>query len=185
MKSLIHSALLLAVFLTGCTISKTTTRQDDRFAAELTRVGMRQTGKVTARDGSTYRARAIRIEGDSLTFLRVASRRTPAEAVPEVVHLGLNDLFDVEFVDHGNGALEGLGLGTLGGFVVGFAIGATSAHEPCEGWFDMTCGSPSEVGGAWGLVVSLPSGFFGLIGGALRGKHRRFEFTEHGPRRYR
>lgn len=184
MKPLIHFALLFAVVLTGCTISRTTTRKDSRFAADLTSRGMLQSGKVTTLHGSTYRARAIRLEGDSLIFMKVPSRTAPVEAIPEVVRIGSNDLLDVDFVDHGNGALEGLAFGVLGGFVVGFALGASSAHQPCEGWFDWTCGTPSQVGAGFGLALGLPSGFIGLIGGAIRGKHHRFEFTDREPGRH-
>ena len=139
-------------------------------------------GAIATRDGNQYRARAIRMDGDSLSFLTVPSSAAGANNVPEVVQIAASDIETIEFLSHGTGAVEGLLFGAAAGFLVGFTIGAVEADKHC-GWDDVLfCGDPASVGRRFGL----PSALIGLIGGAINGKHYRFDFrARRTPRRYR
>jgi len=183
-RRILFPAWLFSVLFTGCTITKVVHHGDDDFASKLNQRGLYKTGTVAASDGRMFEARAIRLDGDSLTFMRVWDRRIAAVSSPEVIKMGAHQVRDIKFVDHGNGAIEGLLFGAVGGFAVGFGIGAASAHESCEGFLDLTCGSPASVGAGFGILFAMPSALVGLIGGAVRGKQYRFQFNPTRPIRY-
>jgi len=173
--------LPLAIVLTviGCATTRVSYRDDADFVSTMNARGDKATAKVVMKNGTTHEARALRLEGDSISFLSavVAPAKAVAETAPEIFRFAADEVHHVEFVSHVNGAVEGLSRGAVGGFLIGFAFGAATAHRPCSTWFDLTCGSLLEVGAAYGMLLGAQSALVGLVAGGIKGRRYRYDFV--------
>ena len=177
-----HSLILaVVVTATGCTSTSVTSRNDADFETSINKRALTRTAKVTMRNGRRYEARDLRLEGDSVSFLNKHPEPAGSGTHPIVTRMAADEIFQVEFVSHGDGAAEGLFKGLLSGFLTGFAFGAAAAHEPCEGFLDFTCGSKLGVGSGFGVVFALPGAVVGLVGGGVVGRRYQYVFNPTHP----
>jgi hypothetical protein len=163
----VRLAALLAIVvtaLTGCTHTRPLFLASPEARTELNRRAEAVTVLVTLRGDTQVRARALRVEADSTSWLDPASGAV--RSVPTA------DLATVRFTDRGRGVAEGSGLGLLIGAGFGLLLRAVSGDSRGDRLLGLTAVQSA----------ALVPGFFGGIGlgiggvaGADRGSWTIFE----------
>jgi hypothetical protein len=171
-------ALACALAAAGCTSTQQVPHTGDdenaRSEALADLEAASREGVVTVETvaGRRRRARNVRLRADTLFWLRAperASQRTIVDSVRAV-----------EWKRHGRGAVEGLGLGVLGGLLGGTAAGfglryfADYAIRD-EGASD---GIPIALGAVAGGLVFVGVTLDGIITGTVRGHTTRYVFNK-------
>jgi len=160
-----------------------------RIAADQIRGTQFESGTATlvTKNGETVRGRDLRVEGDSVSFLDITSSASltgnylASEGQQPVSYsLSANSVRRIEFTSRGRGLLEGLGLGVLGGFTIGFVYGAIDHNNICGSFLGPSCSHRANSGVFVGAILSVMSLPLGSIIGAIVGHRYRFEFN-HPP----
>jgi len=140
--------LAAALFLSGCTHAYVIHGATGRAARDINARAAYQRATVTLLDGRRLETSGFHIRLDSATW-----------STPRPVSMGapLSNVAEIRFFSRGEGGMEGLGLGLLGGALVGATLGYVYRDEDPS---DNCCFYlPPREG------VVLLAGFFGLVGG--------------------
>ncbi len=163
----VGSLLLLSVL--GCTNTSTIGFEEGqannvRALKELNKRAAKYPTTITLVGGNQFRVDALNVTPDSTSWLDPNSRAVESVATSQVV--------DVRFKNHGQGTLEGLGLGILGGAATGAFLGFVDGDDPpCERGAFICFRSTAQDKAAILAFLGAPiGGFIGMLSGAARGK---------------
>ncbi|MGA7307176.1 MAG: hypothetical protein WBW88_20085 [Rhodothermales bacterium] len=153
------TALLPVLLLTsGCVSTQWSNSNDREFVDKINRRGRKETATIVTRDGQTLKGRALRIEGDSVSYLNIQP-----DVEPSVGRIASDQVASIRFKSSELGMLYGIGFGAALGFGAGVLLAVT-----CDGWL---CPPPAKAG----ALFALPGALLGGITGALVGTDNRFE----------
>ena len=123
--------------------------------ASVSRVGL------SLDDGPLLIVSNLRVGPDSTSWVTASSYETVATS----------SVTRVQFVNRGRGALDGLGLGLLGGVVVGGVLGAVSYNGP--DFFTSSRGESARFGAVFLSFITVP---LGLLTGVTIGHREVYMF---------
>lgn len=183
MKSISHHSLITVVAIllvasAGCSSSKTVTTDDPSTGQRLSEINARAASKparITLRDGTDLKVRALRIDPDSASWLDSETH--------DVVSVATHEITDVAFTDHGQGAVKGLLFGALStGLVLGGLGLASGDDPPCSRgtWFCFRY-TAEEKASMLGVAGAATGGLVGLITGALSGQRDTYHIEATIP----
>lgn len=166
MKNLIYILLIALFLISGCSHTYVLDKESpNEFIEKVNKKTKRKKGVIRTKDGEKNKGKEITVTVDSSSWIDMKTSYYKTIANSELNQIILND--------HGKGALEGLGLGILSGFITGFGIGYLSYSEHGN-FFDRKDDYATITGTALGLL----GGFLGLIGGAAGGAKEIFMFND-------
>jgi hypothetical protein len=170
MKAVIFLFLMLTPMLVGCTHNYTVRPTRSEHYASLNQHALRKQAIVTLMDGKKFHADKLRFAPDSTSWVDPNTRRVIAVQTTEVS--------DVRFVRRGAGALEGLGLGLLGGALTGAIIGFADGDDPPESFLSFTAEEKAVIGG---VLLGGVGGLLGLPIGAAVGSKDVYRIEHQYP----
>jgi hypothetical protein len=158
--------LSMIYFLSGCATNIMVIPENlDNHLPRINQNGEKYSGIILLDDGKMVSMKELWSSGDSVYFKSKSS--------DENLKVSLKDIEAIKFIKHGEGAVQGLGLGILIGSISGFGIGLASGDDP-PGFLSFTA---EEKGAIFGVALGLVGGFVGIIGGAASGSKENYVIT--------
>ena len=158
MKTISSLFLVLSCLVTGCIHNHTLNSTTSDNYKSLTEQSRHRKAIIVLKNGRLYYAEKLRLEPDSTLWIDAYAKSAQAAKTSEVAH--------VRFTRRGKGALEGLGLGLLGGAVSGAILGFTDGDEPSDSWWPWTAEEKAIIGG---IFFGGMGGLTGILIGAIAG----------------
>lgn len=149
--SIVFSLLLFA----GCSHSHTLISNNSDEIDSLVKSANKKTAVLFHKEGHSYKGKNLAIEENCVSIDLSESNRTKT--------LHLSEIERIQYINHPQGFLEGLGLGTLIGGATGFLAGAIVGYSDTSQIVDTRV-----IGAAFLAVVGGLSG--GLVGLGLGSK---------------
>jgi len=159
-------SLLALLVLTGCTSTRVADLGAPTTHAAINEKAQRQITHMRLTDGRTMQVTYLRLDADSASYI---------DGKGDVRSIAADQIASVRFTRHGQGALQGLGVGVLagggGGALIGL-ISSTTCRE--DDWF---CG-PGVNAAVFGTLLGAIGGMVGLGLGFSRGRRTVYRFDD-------
>ena len=152
MKAVIVISLMLTPTLMGCAHNYTVRPTEPEDYTSLNQRALQKQAIVTLMDGRTVPADKLRFAPDSTSWIDPNTRK--------VMTVRTTGVSNIRFVRRGKGALQGFGIGLLGGAVGGAIIGIAISDESADAPFTPGA-APFTVGiffGGVGGLIGIPIG---------------------------
>lgn len=151
--------LFAAIAFTGCTSTRVVDTQAPSPYAEVNEAVQGRVVQVQLADGRALQATDLDVAPDVASYV---------DADGQMHTVATDRIEQIRLIQHGRGALEGIGIGLLTGGGGGALVGLMSAST-CgkDDWF---CG-PGFNAAVFGTLFGAIGGAIGLISGTVRG-HR-------------
>ncbi len=172
MKAVIFISIMLTPMLIGCIHNYTVRPTSSADYASLNQHALRQQAIVTLLDGRAFYADKLQFAPDSTSWLDPNTRSVMAVHTTKVS--------DVRFVRRGRGALEGLGIGLLGGVLTGALIGLAGGDEPEDFGCLPVCTAKAKAFFG-GITFGAIGGLIGLPIGAMAGSKDVYHIEPESP----
>lgn len=167
---MMRSALLIMVacVLAGCACARVVdTDQSSGAYADINQTAQQETAWVQLRDGQTIQATDLHVASDTAVYV---------DENGQMQSVATEEIAQVTFIRHDQGALEGLGIGVLVGAVAGGLIGAATYDGP-----EIITNSRASSAAVYALVLNVLTAPIGVIAGVARGSRVVYQFHADAP----
>lgn len=160
---------ILTICLTGCVHTQVLRADSADEVTEINRRAEQNTASLTLAAHESLPARSFRIGPEVVSWINPQSGE--AQSAP------VADLTSVQFTSHGQGALDGLGIGFASGALAGALLGLVTV--PCTA---PPCSlGPTENAMFGAILIGVPSALVGGVLGLARGRQTVYEVPALGP----
>jgi len=155
-------------FALGCTHTREITKGNQaEYFQEINNYDGGRTMTVNLTDNTEFNTNFLTVAGDSTFFMYGKTNNIKAVKTSEIREISQNYT--------GNGFLEGLACGALGGFTFGFFIGLASGDDT-KGFISFSAETKAFISG---IGLGLLSGTVGSVIGLTAGSNYKYMFRDN------